>query len=283
MSIIGMGPSPPGISLSVLATWMNEFWWGGVPNPYYVSSGQIVSTAVDAGNTPTTTLRAGLLMGRVDSSGKYKEWNPLGTDGSERIAGILVNSVSTLDASATAADKYVGWIMTRGHVRATKLVVPGAASASIIGSHYEYQIRRQLERCFNLDDAHLVPCLQPGETVRPAAADLTVTYAMNGTKFSTIGASGAIIFTLPALPYKGLIYEFVNEVDQNMSIVAATADTITVDGNLTADSVIYSTASHKIGAHARVEGLTSGLGTAANGRWLVTNLSTGCTMTVVDA
>jgi hypothetical protein len=154
MSIIGTGPSIPGASFAALSAFLNEFWWGGAPNPYYVSAGQIVSTAVDAGNTPTSTLRAGLVLGRVTSSGKYKEWNIDGTDGSEYAAGILVNTVSTLDISGTAADKFVGWILTRGHIRSSKILVPGAASVGI-ASTSEYVLRRQLRYNFNLDDAHI--------------------------------------------------------------------------------------------------------------------------------
>ena len=275
MSIIGTGPSVPGASFAALTAFLNEFWWGGAPNPYYVSSGQLVSTAVDAGNTPTTTLRAGLVLGRVTSSGKYKEWNPDGTDGSEVAAGILVNSVSMLNIGGTAADKYVGWILTRGHVRSSKILVPGGSTVGI-SSTSEYMLRRQLRYNFNLDDAHLYPVLNAGDTTRAAAADLAVTYQMNGMKF--IATTGAVNFTLPAIPYRGLVYEFFNNIDANMTITSTTADTITTDGDLTADSVVFSTTSHKIGGHARVEGLVGVAG--ATGRWMITNLSTGCTMTI---
>ena len=284
MSQMGIGPSLPGVSFAALETFLNQFWWGEQPGKgYYLTAGRLSSAAVDSGNTPTTSLRPGLLLGIESTNNEWKEWNPTGTDGSEILRGIVAaNGVSTLNLTGTAEDKFIGWIATSGRVQASRLIVPGAASPTIIGSEHEYNIRRQMKKFFQLDDAYLKPTLDIGEVRRVVTADLTVTYAMNGMTFITTGAAGAVIFTLPAFPYRGLVYEFVSGADQNMSVVAATADTITTFNNLAADSVIFSTAGNKIGARVRVEGINGGSGVAADGRWLVTNLSSH-TMTVVDA
>lgn len=279
MSMIGTGPALPGLSPAILTAFTNQLWWGDAPRPNYLTAARISSAAVDAGNTPTTTLRAGLLLGIESTTNEWKEWNPTGTDGSEVIRGVLVHTTSTLNANAVAEDKFNGWVATWGRMQSSRLIVPGSANPSILGNQYEYLIRRQMKNCFQLDDQHLYPALDPGQVVRVRTTDLTVTYAMNGYQFITTGATGAVKFTLPANPYLGLVYDFINGADQNMTVEAATADTITVKNNLTADSVVFSTGSEKIGAHVRLIGLG---GTGASGRWLAVNLS-DCTMTVVDA
>src|SRR5512137_1267458 len=64
----------------------------------------IASTARDAGNTPTTTLRKGLVLGRVTASGKYKEYDADAQDGTEVARVILDDEVDLLDESGSAAD-----------------------------------------------------------------------------------------------------------------------------------------------------------------------------------
>jgi hypothetical protein len=102
---------------------------------------------------------------------------------------------------------------------------------------------------------------------------------MNGVKFVTTGAAGTINFTLPATAYRGLVYEIVGGAGQTTTITGGTADTITTLNDLAADTVSSQTANMLIGSHFLVEGLLYDA-TAANSRWLITNLSTGVTMTV---
>ncbi len=74
----------------------------------------IVASAVDAGNTPTTTLRKGLVLGKITASGKYKEYDPSASDGSETAALILVDEVDLLQDSvdgATARDQLATGMM----------------------------------------------------------------------------------------------------------------------------------------------------------------------------
>lgn len=282
MSILGLGPLTPGISNPTLTAWTNQWWWGSTPGQEQFTSGPILSSTTDAGNTPTTTLRAGLLMGRINSgsdAGKYRAWNPTGTDGSQTCVGVLAQSYSTLDASGTAAASFHGWIQHYGKLRSKRLLVPGAADVSILGSAYEFMLRRQLKTRFQLDDQHFYPARERGEEIWVVTADLTITTAMNGVKFVTTGASGAVNFTLPATAYRGLVYEIVGGANQNVTITAGTADTITTLNDLAADTVVASTTNQLIGSHFLVEGLLYDA-TAANSRWLITNLSTGVTMTV---
>ena len=64
----------------------------------------IDSTAEDADNTPTTTLRKGLVLGKVTATDKYKEYDSGASDGTETARVILDEEVSVLDEDGTAAD-----------------------------------------------------------------------------------------------------------------------------------------------------------------------------------
>jgi hypothetical protein len=87
-------------------------------------------------------------------------------------------------------------------------------------------------------------------------ADYTVTAAdfLDQVYFTTRGAGGAVNFTLPLVSAQlaGKSVTFKNLVDQNMTVTSNPADTLIVDGDLTADSLATSTASHKIGGEIEV-------------------------------
>ena len=78
-------------------------------------------------------------------------------------------------------------------------------------------------------------------------SNYTVKAAESGAIFTTTGATGAVTFTLPSKA-SGLMYRFINTVDQNMTIVADVHDTMLTFNDVAADSVAFSTASEKIGA-----------------------------------
>lgn len=79
------------------------------------------------------------------------------------------------------------------------------------------------------------------------AADYTVLASESGTIFTTRGATGAVVFTLPA-PATGLQYLFINAVGQNMQISANADDKMITFNDVDADYVIFSTAGNLIGA-----------------------------------
>lgn len=214
----------------------NEFLWGNRETAHY-ESGVIVSTAADSGSTPTTTLRPGLLMAKVTSSGKWKQYDPAATDGSEVAQGILRYGVNMLDTGGTAADK-AGLMVIRGFAKNAKVY------------NLDYLARRHLSTRFIFDDD--IPGLaQLYKTVVAKTADYTVTAADNDTIFTTRGAGAAVNFTLPTLA-RGLHFQFVNEADQNLTVTAAAADTMVVFNDLAADSIAFSTTSEKIGGWIEV-------------------------------
>ncbi|MFW6158990.1 MAG: head decoration protein [Planctomycetota bacterium] len=62
------------------------------------------AAARDSGNSPETTLRKGLVLGKVTASGKYKEYDGGASDGTETARAILADEVDLLDESGTAVD-----------------------------------------------------------------------------------------------------------------------------------------------------------------------------------
>lgn len=78
----------------------------------------LVSTARDAfgspAHSPSTTLRKGLVLGRITASGKFCEYDDDGTDDGRRVArGILDEEVNLLNAAGSAEDK-LGSMHLRG-------------------------------------------------------------------------------------------------------------------------------------------------------------------------
>ena len=64
----------------------------------------IDSTAQDSGNTPATTLRKGLVLGKISATGKYKEYDPSAGDGTNTARVILDDAADLLDENGEAAD-----------------------------------------------------------------------------------------------------------------------------------------------------------------------------------
>ena len=62
------------------------------------------STALDSGNSPTTTLRKGLVLGKVTATGEYKQYDPSASDGTSTARVILDDEVDLLDESGSAVD-----------------------------------------------------------------------------------------------------------------------------------------------------------------------------------
>lgn len=220
------------------------------------------STVTDAGNTPTTILRSGLLLARSEADGIYDAYAAATTG--VRTLVVLLQDLPMYDAFGTADDRNA-LVMIAGPVKASALINLDSAA------------RAKMFRQFLFDDD------LPGNgsttdisAVVAKATSYTVVAADRGTLFTTTGASGAVTFTLPALSAVGggFSVTFLNTVDQNMTITRAGSDVIVADGNLTASSVAFSTSSHKIGAKVRL--YTIGAGSV----WYVENLSIGTTMTV---
>lgn len=242
----------PGMRTPIVEATAELIWKNG----YLVFADDFIisSAASDAGNTGyTTTLRAGLLMGKVTSTGEIKEWNPTGTDGSQNIIGILGRTVSTALLGSTA-DKWHYPTLVRGPILDNQIVVPGATDRGISSSAYLYEIKRQLLESglfiFESDPAFSVARWPFRQT---KTADYTVTTDDHRTVFDNTGDAGAITFTLPATPLMGLRFAFHCVVDQTMTITAEANEMISFN-DVASTSIAFSTAGNKVGAYVEVVG-----------------------------
>ncbi len=237
----------------------------------------LASTGTDAGNTPSTTIRTGMLMGRITSSGDLVPWDATSTNGSQYVWGILNQDINLLDQSGVAA-KNTGDIIRRAPLVSGSLLIKGVA---LIGHNDEFLARKQLllNGCL-LDDDN--PCRHTSlgtamANVSISAASHSPTAADNGTRFNYTQA-GTVTVTLPAL-VSGLVFEFLQTVAQTM-VVQSTAGTDVINLNsLGATSITFSTSGKEIGALVRFESIYEG--TVPTLKWLctipTTPLGTGMT------
>ena len=239
--------------------------WSGHENLRILDTLPILkSTAIDAGNTPTTQLRSGLVLGKRDSDGLWAEYDPTQTDGREVARGVLIGSLSMLNAITGAAeDKHGGVyeVMTGGNVKAAALFgLDGLA-------------RVQMAKMFNFDD-ELAPRDYGGPWLREVAkaANYVVTAADNLTEFVATAAAG-VVFTLPAIA-KGLRFKFRNEANAAMGVAAPAAILIGLN-SVTLTSVTFSTAGQMIGAGVIVYANKAGT------KWVVEQAS--CPGTTITA
>jgi hypothetical protein len=250
---------PGGVVLPALQEVVNKtgLFFGRADRLQFIGS-VIDNSAVDGGNTGYTGhLRPGLLMGKILSgadAGKFKQWDPTATDGSQIIAGILAHPLQ-INYQGTGVDRLVGgWLCVAGGLRAAGVTIASLTAEGISGVAQEWNVRRQLNRNFQLDD---YPQGLPFGVIQARTANYTVTEAECGTIFTNAGAAGAVNFTLPVTPKQGLEYEFYAAAAQNLVITAGTADTMVVYNDAAADSVALQTANEIVGGSFRVIGTGS--------------------------
>ena len=257
---IGSIGSMPGISAE-RRSYERQILWGGKEAPVlYDSDPTIGAAAVDAGNTPTTDLRAGLLLGRKTSDGLLYQWDSTATDGTENVVGVLLNSISMLNGGvAENKDAGAQGVVIYGPVKAAALLAKGTAFGSAAS---RVLARKQTAGRFIFDDD--VVGVLSGRVQREVAktADYTIVAADNGTLFTNTAAAGAVEFTLPAI-LPGLSFKFKGVVDQNMTVTSAEGDNVVALNDASADSIAFSTSSQKIGSGAVV------YSNAAGTKWLV--------------
>lgn len=215
----------------------NAFRWGR--GEISIAFGARISGAArDAGNTPTTVLRPGLALGQITSSGLWKEYDPTATDGSEVFRGILGGpAVRATDIDGNNQNKLLA-VIVAGPIIASKVYgLDGMA-------------RAQAQGRFLFDD-DLVGYRLPFVRVIAKTANYTVLASDHDTIFTNQGAVGAVNFTLPTIA-RGLRFRFVCEADQDLTVTAATADTLVTFNDAAADSVALSTAAKRIGGGLEV-------------------------------
>lgn len=242
----------------------SEILWGAdqARNAALWKSAIISGASRDAGNTPTTVLRPGLLMAKVTSTGEYEEWDADASDGTQDILGILDSELRAQDYDATNQDRMFRMLVARAPIKASQLLIQGSA---LVGHVDEYLARRQLVAAgFVFDDDPMG--YKAGRGARVATVTGTtdaLTADENGTTLFYNNAASVTV-TLPAAK-PGLEYELVRAADEEFIVVSPTADDVIVGNDLTADGVTVTTAGEQIGVRWRVRSVY--FGTAI--RWLI--------------
>lgn len=232
-SSFGVSNGDPGFT-SAYETAERNIYWGTRPlEKIELESITIASSATDAGNTPTTLLRAGTILGQVASTGFYTTYSPTATDGSQVARAVLREEVNMLDPWTAAVN-----------TRVVAAVISGPVKASALGNLDNVARRQMRAGGFIFDDDRLTGYGFPYIKPVAKAANYTVLSSDNGTFF--YATTGAVTFTLPALAV-GLYFWFYNTVDATMTVASAAGDDIITDGDAAADSVAFQTGSHKIG------------------------------------
>jgi len=247
MSILGQFTGLPGMGDAVVSS-ENTFLWG--PNTWYLTKGIVLSSAaVDAGSSPTTDLRPGLVLGKVTSSGEYVNYSATATDGSQVAEGVLFGSVRMVSNLSGSVSDMLGVMVVAGPVKGGSL------------NGIDQLSRGQMFGRFIFDD-DLAGNRFGWRDVVAKTADYVVTAADRDTLFTTQGAAGTVNFTLPTIA-KGLKYRFFSEAAGAMTVTAAAADTLVVFNNAIGNAIAFSTANEIIGGAIEV------IANANATKWLV--------------
>lgn len=251
----------PGITTS-RETYEAEFRWGSQFQGVFANA-LIDGSTTDSGNSPTYELRPGLLLGQVISTGKFKNYSPTATDGSEVASAVLLEALRMQDFQGTATDRFYA-VLVGGPVQASKIL------------NLDLQARQQMDKfifddIFHMQGNHWFPW----KRMQTKTADYTVVANDNFTLFDNIGAAGAVVFTLPALA-NGYLFGFRVQTDQSVTIQSNAGNDMVTINDASASSVAFSTGSQRIGGCVWIYS-----NQAAN-KWIVENHSAGTnTITVV--
>ena len=237
-----------------------EILWGGDRAKGLVLEQSVVYSGAmrDAGNTPTTVIRAGLLMGKVTASGELEEWDADASDGTQALWGIVPYELRAQDFDANNADR-VAPAIVRAPLKATSLLIQGTAFTTHVD---EFLARRKLYAagCVLDDDPF---GYQAGAGFRMqtiTTEDHTITEAENGTTFfyEFAGAAASAI-TLPTI-HPGLEYFLIRSANsaEDFVIASAEGDNVIVGNDMSADSVTWTTTGQMIGAGGRLRSLYAG-------------------------
>jgi hypothetical protein len=257
MSDIGTFGMLPGIG-NLYESNEVQLWFGKAEQQLF-GGDTVGASAVDAGNSPTTVLRQGNVMGRKTSDGKLYPYSAANTDGTEIAVCVLNQSLSMLNAVGDAEDKQVQTIQV-GSLKSENLVGLDSVARDQLTSSGRF--------IFDDDSSNHANTL--GHSIHEVAktANYTVVSADNGTLFTNTGATGAVTFTLPAVATsEGQSFEFLATVAQNVEVASAEGTNIVWDGNAGRSSLTFSTSSHIIGGHLLFSA------NAAGTLWYVRNYS----------
>ncbi len=245
----------PGLTTS-RETYENEFRWGSQWQGIFANA-LISGSTIDVGNTPTFELRPGLLLGQSITTGKYSNYSPTASDGTEVAAGVLIEGLRMLDFSNQAVDRFYA-VLVGGPVQASK----------ILG--LDLNARQQMDKfifddIFNVEGNHYYPW----KRFQTKTASYTLTANDNFTLFNNLGATGAVTFTLPAIA-NGYLFGFSAQVtNQNLLVTSAEGSNMIAFNTITGSTVSFQTGSAIAGGMFQI------YSNAAGTKWIVETGSAG--------
>ncbi len=246
-----IGPyGQPGVTAAVFNQ-TREIFWGGDLSKIEIlqSNSEVDAAAVDAGATVTSTLRPGLIMGKVTASGQLRQWDATATDGTQVVHSVNREELSTLDAYGSTRDLF-GPTIFKAPLKASQLLIKGVA---LVGHADEYLARRALHAMgCRLDDDPWGVLAGAFERTITKATNYTVVAADNGMIFQQITADAT--FTLPAIK-AGLRFKFLQTADFEIVVASAEGDNMVVGNDLSANSITFTTAGQQIGVQIEVEAM----------------------------
>jgi hypothetical protein len=231
----------------------SEVLWSGRKGQDLVATKKItvLSSTVDSGNTPTTTIRGGNVLGIVDASGKVNTYSPDANDGRQIAVGILEHNQDML-VNGIATDRFTQ-MLVHGLIRDGELINLDLRAKQQLGLRF----------LFDREVSSQAGVLMHPRGVYRKSSNYTVVAGDNGLLFI---ATAQVTFTLPT-KQNGLAFRFLQTSDNNL-VITGSSD-IVAKNNASASSVTFGTANEKIGSHVLIECVYVNTSTL---KWVVTNL-----------
>jgi len=232
----------PSINAAVETT-EKQVYFGG-DHQQIIQNRHLKSTALDAGNTPTTMLRPGLILGQITATGLWVEYNVDAVDGTETARAVLLDGVNMLSSEGTAEARHPR-VLLGGNLVASQLLLLDDAARRTLGSAFN----------FDDDEVNRAGYLGAAKATTNLITDATIVAAQSGTLF--VCTTADCTATLPTIA-AGLIYEFVMCANFELVVASAAGDDMIIGNDLSADSITFTTTGEQIGARIRVEAIYVG-------------------------
>jgi hypothetical protein len=93
---------------------------------------------------------------------------------------------------------------------------------------------------------------QEPPVIKAKTASYTVKASDSGTVFTTVGATAAVVFTLPPIADGPFHFIFIGGADYSWTVHAAVHDTMLTMNDLAADDITFNTTAERIGGAVEV-------------------------------
>jgi hypothetical protein len=244
-----------------------QIWWSGPNNQHQLSEQSILldDENTDAGNTPTSTVRGGMILAKETSSGNHYIWDPDATDGRQFVTGVLEKHQDLL-VDNTKTNRWITQLST-GLLKASELIQDGDTKGAISLQARASLLRQGFQLDTNGPDGAAFLLHSMGQEFISATTK-TLVAADNGKHFIQSAAGN---YTLPANTEAnvGFCCLITQISDNNLVITSAAGDDIMTKNNDAADSVTFNTATELIGTTVMVKLIHTA---ASTRKWLVFSL-----------